>query len=339
MKIVFYEKTKEDEQGLKEIIANEQALKNADVVFVDGKLTTENIELAKDADVIGVFINSEVKQEQIDKLPNLKLIVTLSTGFDHIDIEYAKQKNIAVCNVPAYGSRTVAEFTFALMLGLSRHAFAAYRNMKNNHDFSIENYEGFNLQGKTLGIIGTGRIGQNVAKIAKGFEMNLLAFDAYPNNQAATEIGFTYVKLDELLSQSDVITLHVPYNKDTHHIINSSNINNIKKGALLINTSRGEVLESSALVNALDQELLGGLGIDVLEEERALTDEWKMLANKLETPQQQTTLAQDNALINHPKVAYTPHIAFYTKEAKREIWQTTVNNITGFNQGKLQNLL
>ncbi len=339
MKIIFYEKTTEDEAGLRELISGNDALKGAEVEFVSGKIDESNIALAHNADVLGVFVNSEVRQAQIDQLPNLKLIVTLSTGFDHIDIGYAKSKNITVCNVPGYGSRTVAEFTFALMLGLTRKAFAAYRQVKDNHDFSIANFEGFNLQGKTLGIVGTGRIGQNVAKIAKGFEMNLLAFDAFPNETAAAEIGFKYVSLDELLSSSDIVTLHVPYNKDTHHLINSTNIVKFKKGSILINTSRGEVAETDALLHGLDQEILSGLGIDVIEGERALIDEWKILAGGKETPEQQRILAEDNALINHPKVVYTPHIAFYTKEAKREILQTTVSNIEGFVGGKSQNVI
>ncbi len=310
----------------------------ATVTYVEEKLTPENAPQYADADAVSVFIGSVVKQDVIDKLPNLKFIETRSTGFDHIDIAYAAGKNIPVATVPAYGSRTVAEFTFTLMLGLSRKAFAAYRQMKDGRGFDITGFEGFNLQGKTLGIVGTGRIGQNVAQIAKGFDMTMLAFDAYPNQEAATRLGFTYVTLDELLAKSDVITLHVPYNKDTHHLINKTNIALVKKGSLLINTSRGEVADSEAILYAVKEGLLAGVGLDVIEGERQLQDEWKLLVQNGDHQEEMRTLIEDHVLIGLPEVAYTPHIAFYSKEAKREILQTSVDNIVAFSKGEAKNL-
>ncbi len=338
MKNIFYETTAEDQESLKNLMSESPELKDANVVFVAEKFSQNNIADAADADAIGVFVNSEVRQAHIDQLPNLKLIVTLSTGFDHIDWQYAQSKNIVVSTVPAYGSRTVAEFTFALMLGVSRKAMAAYRQIKNNHDFSIANFEGFNLQGKTLGIVGTGKIGQNVAKIAKGFEMNIIGFDAFPNQKAADELGFKYLPLEELLAQSDVVTLHVPYNKDTHHLINTSNIGKFKPGALLINTSRGEVAETEAILQGLKNNILGGVGIDVIEGERQLMDEWSILSPDSGHEEHLKTLLEDRVLIEHPQVAYTPHIAFFTKEAKHEIVKVTVENVLGFLHGQPQNL-
>ena len=337
MKIVFFEANEGDQATLASLIKTNQLLAGAEVTFIKEKLSGENLTQAREAEVLGVFINSLIKQEQIDQLPHLKMIVTMSTGFDHIDTAYAQSKNIVVANVPAYGSRTVAEFTFALMLGLSRKAFAAYRQVKDQQDFSISNYEGFNLQGKTLGIIGTGRIGQNVAEIAKGFGMKMLAYDTFPNVEASARLGFVYTCLEVLLSQSDVVTLHVPYNPQTHHLLNSENIFKIKPGALLINTSRGEVVETESLITALDQNLLAGVGIDVLEGERQLIDEWHLVASGSETQAQLKTLVIDHALINHPKVAYTPHIAFFTKEAKHEILSTTVDDIASFAAGAPKN--
>lgn len=337
MTITFFEATPEDESIITNLVSAQEGLKGAEIIFVPEVLSPSNIAKAKDAEVLGVFIHSAVTKEVIEQLPKLKLIVTLSTGFDHIDTAYAKTKNIAVANVPAYGSRTVAEFTFALMLGLSRKTFAAYRQVKDTHNFTIEPFEGFNLQGKTLGIIGTGRIGQNVAQIAQGFGMHLLAFDAFPNEEAAKKFNFAYVPLNTLLNQSDVITLHVPYNKDTHYLLNLKNISQCKRGAFLINTSRGEVIETQALVEALDNGTLEGVGIDVIEGEKQLIDEWHLAVKSSETAEHLKTLLQDHVLIDHPKVAYTPHIAFFSKEAKHEILNTTVENIVGFVGGTLRN--
>jgi D-lactate dehydrogenase len=337
MKIVFYETTGEDQDNLKTLISQSPQLKDATVTFVPEKFSDANIATAQDAEVIGVFVASEVRQAHIDQLPNLKLIVTLSTGFDHIDWQYAQSKNIGVSNVPAYGSRTVAEYTFALMLGLSRKAFAAYRELKDNHDFAISNYEGFNLQGKTLGIVGTGKIGQNVAKIAKGFEMNILGFDAFPNQKVADELDFKYLPLEELLAQSDIVTLHVPYNKDTHHLINQTNINKFKPGAILINTSRGEVAETEAILEGIKNNILSAAGIDVIEGERQLMDEWAILSPDTGHEENLKMVLEDRVLIDQPKVAYTPHIAFFTKEAKHEIVKVTVDNIAGFLAGQPQN--
>jgi len=339
MKIVFYEVGDEDQASLTQLLSQNPATKDMEVEYIKEKLSPGNLTLAKTAEGLGVFVNSEVRKQHIDELPNLKLIVTLSTGFDHIDTAYAKAKGITVCNVPAYGSRTVAEFTFSLILGLSRKTFAAYRQAKENHNFSITNFEGFNLQGKTIGIVGTGRIGQNVAQIAKGFDMNILGYDAFPNQAVAKNLGFTYVSLTDLLAQSDIVTLHVPYNKDTHHLINKQNIAAFKKGALLINTSRGEVAETESLMQGLELELLGGVGIDVIEGERQLADEWHVLTSSDQTAEQLKTLAEDNALLDHPRVAYTPHIAFFSKEAKHEIIHTTVENIAGFVSDQPKNIV
>lgn len=330
MKIIFYEIQEEDKKSIESLIASTKELQQCEIVYSPERLTSLSLPLAHDADIVGVFVNSPITQEHMDAMPNLKLIVTMSTGFDHIDTAYAKTKNIAVCNVPGYGSRTVAEFTFALILGLSRKLCAAYRQVKDQQNFSISPFEGFNLQGKTLGIIGTGRIGQNVAKIAKGFEMNIICYDAFENKEAAKEIGFTYMPLIELLSSSDIITIHVPYNKDTHHLIHKQNITSVKQGACIINTARGEVIETEALIEGLHAQRLSGVGIDVLEGEKNLTDEWHLIASEHETETQLKMLALDHALIKHPRVIYTPHIAFFTKEAKKEIVTTTIENISSF---------
>lgn len=336
MKVYFFETSEEDVRFLTELLP-QAGISLGDCRFREDKLTAENAAEFQDAEAVSVFINSVVKQDVIDQLPALKFITTRSTGFDHIDTSYAASKGIQVANVPAYGSRTVAEFTFALMLGLTRKTFAAYRQVKEHHNFSIAGFEGFNLQGKTLGIVGTGRIGQNVAQIAKGFDMHVLGFDAYPNQEAAARLGFEYKPLNELLNQSDIITLHVPYNKDTHHLINRGNIGEFKKGSLLINTARGEVTETEAILQGLDEGILAGVGIDVIEGERQLIDEWHVVAGGSETAEQIKQLLEDHVLIHHEKVAYTPHIAFFTQEAKKEIVQTTVDNLSSFAAGSAKN--
>lgn len=303
-------------------------------------LNSNTVNLAVEAEIVSVFVNSIVTAEIIDSLPNLKLLVTRSTGFDHIDTAYAKGKNIAVCNIPSYGSRTVAEFTFALILGLSRKTFVAIDQIKEKNDWNITEFEGFNLQGRTLGVVGTGRIGQNVIKIANGFEMKVIAFDAFPNADKAKELGFTYCStLSELLNKSDIVTLHTPATKDTYHLINEENINEFKKGALLINTARGDLIDSEAIIASLNNNRLGGVGLDVLEGEHELKEEAEFMLNDHPAYEKLKSLLDSHVLINHPKVIVTPHIAFNAIEARKEIIETTIHNIQTFIDGKPQNLV
>lgn len=337
MKILFYETNNEDKQALTQLLSQYSEIQ---AEYFEDKLSDDN--LNTETEIISVFVGSEVKKEQIDKMPKLKLITTRSTGFDHIDVEYAKSKNITVCNVPAYGSRTVAEFTFALILSLSRKLFVSADQIKEGKGFNYQAFEGFNLQGKTIGIVGTGRIGLNVAQIAKGFDMNILGFDAFPNEQKAKEYGFKYVNLNELLANSDIISLHVPYMKETHHLINPQNITNIKKGALLINTARGEIVDTETLLMALNDGIVGGAGLDVLEGERMLKDEPTLLAHhdpNHPSVEELKILIEDHALINLPNVIITPHIAFFSKEAKQEILNITAKNITNFITNNPSNLV
>ncbi len=334
MNITHFEFTPEDQRLWESINGANQP--NADTQYINSPLSSEATTDAQNAEIVTIFVNSTVDAKTIDALPNLKLLVTRSTGFDHIDIAYAQSKGIMVCNVPSYGSRTVAEFTFGLILGLSRKIFQAIEQIKQKNDWSTEQFEGFNLQGKTLGIIGTGRIGLNVAQIAKGFDMQIVAHDAFPNEQKAQELGFKYLPMDELLGSSDVITLHVPANKDTHHLINTENIANFKKGSLLINTSRGDVVDPEALLTGLRQETLAGVGLDVLEGEHELKEEATLGAtheDKLKV------LLEDHILMGHPNVIITPHIAFNAKEARHDIIATTSENISNFIASTPKNII
>jgi D-lactate dehydrogenase len=316
MKIVFFGLEK-DKQNI-----FLSSLGDAELYFYEEKLDENSVEKAKDAEIISLFVNSNVDKNIIDALPNLKFIATRSTGFDHIDCEYAKTKGIKVSNVPAYGSETVAEFAFALLLTLSRKVREANNALKENGSyFTPKNTQGFDLDKKTLGVIGTGKIGKNVIHIARGFNMNVLAYDLYPDINFAKENNFAYKTLEEVLSQSDIVTLHAPYTKENHHLINKNNISLFKKGAYLINTARGELVETEALVEALEDRTIAGAGLDVLEGE----NEFKK--------------GDTIPMLEMPNVVMTPHIAFNTCEAEARIMQTTVENIQGFISNSLVNLV
>jgi D-lactate dehydrogenase len=283
---------------------------------------------AKDSDIISVFIYSKIDREVIKRLPKLKLIVTRSTGFDHIDIRECKRRGITVCNVPSYGENTVAEHTFALILALSRNVHKSYvRSLRK--DFSTEGLKGFDLKGKTIGVIGAGHIGLHVIRIAKGFGMDVLVYDIKQNSFLAEVLGFKYVSFEKLLRSSDIITLHVPYNRHTHHMINRDNIGIIKKGAILINTSRGGVVSTEALIEGLDKGILSGVGLDVIEGEELIKEEKQLLYDQ-KNIRILANLVRDHILLSRDNVVFTPHIAFYSKEALERILEITVENILAF---------
>jgi D-lactate dehydrogenase len=335
MKITFFEVPKEE----REIFTN--SLPGFEVSLFEEKLKQETAHLAKDADIVSVFVGSMVDKSVIDTIPNLKFIATRSTGFDHVDREYCASKGILISNVPAYGSRTVAEFAFALLLSLTRKIFSAARKLKEEGEFSIFGFEGMDLNEKTIGVIGTGKIGKNAIRIAKGFNMKVIAYDLYPDLNFAKELDFEYKSLAELVAQSDVITLHAPYTKENHHLINKENIATMKKGVYLINTARGELMDTDALVWGLNEKIIGGLGLDVMEGERELKEELEILASvdKSEKVKDYKTLLEDRVLIEMPNVIITPHIAFDSKEAEGEIIKTTIENIKGFISNTTQNLV
>ncbi|MEE8131611.1 MAG: NAD(P)-dependent oxidoreductase [Candidatus Paceibacterota bacterium] len=324
MSIAFFEIENWEKDYLK------NALPEQEILFSENKLNKDNLPAEKDADIISVFVGSKIDKEVIDNFPNLKLITTRSTGFDHIDLKTTKEKNIKTAYVPGYGDNTVAEMAFGLILTLSRKIYEAYDRIRETGSFSLEGLRGFDLKGKTIGIIGTGRIGKYMIKIAKGFDMNVIAFDAYPNKQLSKEMDFQYVDLDKLLGQSDIISLHIPYLKSTHHLINSGNINKIKKGAILINTSRGAVVETAALVKGLNERILSGAGLDVLEEEGATQDEKSFLLYGHPKEHDLKTILANHVLIDMPNVIITPHNAFNTQEALQRILNTDIENIKSF---------
>jgi len=286
-----------------------------------------------EAEVLCTFIESHIGEAEMARFPKLKLIATRSTGYDHIDLAAAKARGITVTNVPSYGEQTVAEFAFALMLAISRKIIEADALVKETGTFAQTDLRGFHLSGNTLGVIGTGHIGVHAIKMGNGFSMKVLGFDVHQDAAFAQKNNFTYASLDDLLAQSDIITIHVPYNPHTHHLINQENIFKIKKGAYLINTARGAVVETDALVAALKNGTLAGAGLDVLEEEGELNDEAALLTAPHPNEENLKMALENHYLINHPRVIVTPHVAFDTTEAVERILDTTLENIKSFAAG------
>src|SRR3989344_1754567 len=311
-------------------------LKSYKLQFIDKHLNEKNINQITDVDAIGIFIYSAVNRKILDKLPNLKLITTLSTGFDHIDIKECKKRGIIVCNVPHYGENTVAEHTFALILNLTRKIHKAWEKTKEL-DFSQQGLRGIDLSGRTLGVVGVGSIGRHVIRIARGFEMNVIAFDVFENKKLEKELGFKYVNFDYLLKNSDIITLHCPYSKKTHHLLNKKNIKKIKKGALLINTARGALIETDALLKALQKGGLGGAGLDVLEEECYVMEDKEVMSRHFPKECDLRIILENHALAKMGNVIITPHNAFNSVEALQRILDMTIENIKFFLKKKIVN--
>ena len=312
----------------KSYLTNSEKLKAAgvEVAFGDTILCKDEIPTGDAAhfDIAGVFMDSPVDAAVIAALPELKFIATLSTGFDHIDLAAAAARGIPVSSVPAYGENTVAEFAFALILALSRKIREASARVKTEHKFTTDGLTGFDLAGKTIGVVGTGRIGKHAVHMAKGFGMNVVAYDVYHDDAFAKEMGFPYLSLEDLLKTSDIITVHAPYLPSTHHLINSGNIGLVKKGAYIINTARGAIVETAAIVSAFKSGQLGGAGLDVLEEEAAM---------------KAGDMSLDADLVQLPNVIVTPHNAFNTNEAFLRILDTTIDNIVAFVNGAPTNVV
>ncbi|MEM4755740.1 MAG: NAD(P)-dependent oxidoreductase [Candidatus Woesearchaeota archaeon] len=320
MKIVFYEL-----EGWEQVYI-QQKLQRHQVLFLQEKLSEATVHHAATADAISVFIYSKVTAQLLDQMPALKIITTRSTGFDHIDLAAAKAKGCAVYNVPSYGENTVAEHAFALLLALLRKIPQAYEQT-TRFNFSMEGLRGSDLKGKTFGVIGTGRIGINAIKIANGFGMKVLGYDPYPRAGAEKEFSFTYVDLPTLFKESDIISLHVPYMPQTHHLINDEAIQSMKQGVIIINTARGGVVDTLALIRGLKSGKIGGAGLDVLEGEHEIIEEKEIVTKDypLETLR---NLISDHLLLTFPNVIVTPHIAFNTHEALQRILDTTIENLT-----------
>ena len=299
------------------------------------RLEPGHVEPARDAEIVTVFINSRLTADVIAELPALRLVAARSTGFDHIDLEACRARGITVVNVPTYGENTVAEHTFALILALSRNVHRAYvRTAAGN--FSLEGLRGFDLKGKRLGVIGAGSIGLHVVRMARGFDMDVVVSDVRQTRLLAEVLGFRYVDLDELLATSDVVSLNLPYSPAVHHLINRERLARMKRGALLINTARGPLVDTDALLWALDEGILGGAGLDVFEGEDVMEREETLLAQPGAEEQLRAAMRL-HLLQRRENVVLTPHIGFNSHEAVRRILDTTIDNVNGFLGGQAQN--
>ncbi len=294
--------------------------------FHEFRLSAETAITAKNGHAVCVFVNDRVDKPCLEILAQLgvKLIALRCAGFNNVDLTAAKQLNLPVVRVSAYSPHAVAEHTVALLLALNRKIYRAVQRVRE-HNFSLNGLVGVDLYGKTVGIIGTGKIGRITAEIFRGFQTKVLAFDPFPNPEWASKNGITYTKLDALLHESDIISLHVPLQSDTKHLLNSRTIASMKQGAYVINTSRGKLIETSALIGALKNGHLGGVALDVYEEEEGIFFE-----------DHSEKILQDDVLtrlLTFPNVLITAHQAFLTREALHEIARVTTENILRSSRG------
>lgn len=295
----------------------------------ESALKSGNFEEFKEIELISVTVVSRVTEKVIDYFPNLKAIFTRSMGYSHIDIEHCKLKGVKVFNTPNYGDFTVAEFGFGLLLDAIRKINIAYYDLKNG-TVNLNNYVGAELYEKTIGIVGLGGIGSRVAKIANGFSMKILGFDIYQNPELVEKYGVEYVSIDELCEKSDIISLHIPSTKESYHLLDERRFNLMKTGVVIVNTARGEIIDTKALYDALISKKVSACGLDVLECEEIICSSDYM--TRLDCIDDACLL---NTLINHkllalPNVTVTPHIAYDTKEAVDRLLSVNAENIGAF---------
>ncbi|MEA5489710.1 MULTISPECIES: 2-hydroxyacid dehydrogenase [Pseudanabaena] len=320
MKTAFFNTKSYDRQSFN--TANKQH--QHEIIFFECHLSHETVSLAAGYSAVCIFINDYLDTEMLEKLAQggTKLIALRSAGFNHVDLTAASHLGLTIVRVPAYSPYAVAEHAVALILSLNRKVHRAYNRVREGN-FSIEGLLGFDLHGATVGVIGTGRIGAIFAQIMRGFGCKLIGYDAYQNS-ACLDMGMTYVQISELFAQSDIISLHCPLTPDSHHLINTEAIAQMKAGTMLINTSRGGLIDTQAAINGLKSGAIGYLGIDVYEQEADLF--FEDLSNEV---------IQDDTfqrLLTFPNVIVTGHQAFFTSHALANIAETTLANITEFEQ-------
>jgi D-lactate dehydrogenase len=282
-------------------------------------------------DTVCVFVNSSINREIISLLQSCDHITTRSTGTDHIDTDAAAEQGMSVSRVPSYGPHTIAEFTFALLLSVTRKVAEAYHQVRDHGTFTFTGLRGVDLLGKTIGVVGTGDIGSHVVQIADGFGMDIYAYDLQEKEELQKKYDVQYVEsVERMLPELDVLTLHVPYTKETHHMIDSSALRKLPDTAYLINTARGGLVDTASLAESLQDKQLAGAGLDVLAHEDKLRQGQKLDTNEI--LQNSDQMFADYKLIGFDNTVVTPHIAFYTEESEQEILQTTTKNIRSFYQ-------
>lgn len=291
---------------------------NYEITYFKSKLNSETAKLTKGYDAVCIFVNDTADEKTLKILEEngVKILALRCAGFNNVDIEH--KGNLKVVRVPKYSPYAVAEHAVALLLNIDRKLYKSYQRVRK-YNFSIDGLMGFDIHGKTVGVIGTGKIGQVFAKIMKGFGANVIAYDIYQNSQAAEEIGFKYVSLDELYANSDIISLHVPLTPETNKMINKESIQKMKHGVYILNCSRGKLINTDDLVEELSTGRIGGVGLDVYENEeqfflRDVSNDYVRDKNL-------------SILLSMPNVIITSHQAFFTKEAVTNIAEQTLQNI------------
>ena len=295
--------------------------------FNEFRLNSQTSGTAKGCSAVCVFVNDRIDAECIEglKAQGVKLIALRCAGFNNVDLAAAKAAGIPVVRVPAYSPYAVAEHTVGLLLTLNRKIHRAFNRVRE-HNFSLNGLVGFDVHGKTVGIVGTGKIGRIAAEIFKGFGTRVLAYDPYPNAEWAKEKGVEYVAFSDLLVQSDIVSLHLPLTNESMHLLNAETIGQMKRGAIVINTSRGKLVDTGALLEALKSGTLGGVALDVYEEEEGVF---------FEDLSGQVLLDDElSRLLTFPNVLVTSHQAFLTEEALTEIARVTAENIQRFEKGE-----
>ncbi|OEF87871.1 2-hydroxyacid dehydrogenase [Vibrio splendidus] len=295
---------------------------NAEFHFHDFRLTTTTAKMAHDNEVVCAFVNDDLSRDVLEILAQggTKLIAMRCAGFDKVDLGAAKEFGLQVVRVPAYSPESVAEHTVGMMMCLNRKLHKAYQRTRDAN-FSLEGLVGFNFHGKTVGVIGSGKIGLATMRILKGLGMNILCYDPYPN-PLAVELGAKYVELDELYQESDVISLHCPMSKENYHLLDATAFEKMKDGVMIVNTSRGELLDSTAAIEALKQSKIGALGLDVYDNEKEL-----FFQDKSNDVIVDDVFRRLSACHN---VLFTGHQAFLTKDALFNIANTTLTSVDAF---------
>lgn len=301
--------------------------RNHELVYYESSLSLKAIKLAEGFDAVCVFVNDQLTTEVVDSISalNIRLIVLRCAGFNNVDIESTVKNHITVLRVPAYSPNAVAEHAVALILTLNRKTHKAYNRVREGN-FSIERLAGFDISGRTTGVIGTGKIGATFAMIMKGFGSKVVAYDLFPNSLLISE-GIEYLPLEEVFRRSDILSLHCPLTPETFQIINRKTLEFMKKGSMLINTSRGKLVDTEAVIDALKAGKLGYVGIDVYEQEEKLF--FKDLSEIIITDD------KISRLMTFPNVLVTAHQAYFTDNALNQIAQTTLQNITDFENGTI----
>lgn len=322
LKIAFFD-TKPYDKEIFDVLNKDYQF---DITYFEERLNDKTVKLAEGYDIVSIFVQDKASSKVVEQLHSygIRLIALRCAGYNNVDFKAAKDK-IRVVHVPAYSPHAIAEFTVSMMLTLNRKIHKAHNRTKDMN-FSLSGLLGFDMYEKTVGIIGTGKIAKILIKILRGFDCHVLAFDPYPDNDAARELGFTYVTLDELFQHSDIISLHCPLTKETEYIINEDSIHQMKDGVMIVNTGRGKLIKSQDLIEGLKSRKVGSAALDVYEEE----DKYFYEDFSIEGVKDDVL----SRLITFPNVLVTSHQAYFTREALHNIATTTMESFQQFRDHK-----